>query len=76
MLLRAERALCVSVNCDDPPGSWHLELEVCIMRYRIESLKCGSPEQCVIATADQDYIKDYLLASEVIRGSEDHFQCD
>ena len=42
MLLRAERALCVSINCDDPPRSWHLELEVCIMRYRIESSKCIS----------------------------------
>ena len=29
VLLRAERVLCVSINCDDPPRSWHLELEVC-----------------------------------------------
>ena len=52
MLLHAERALCVSIDCDDPPRSWHLELEVCIMRYRIESRKCGSPEQCMIAAAE------------------------
>ena len=58
MLLRAERALCVSVNCDDPPRSWHLELEVCIMRYRIESHKCGSSEQCMIATVERDDIED------------------
>ena len=57
VLLRAERALCVPV-CDDPPRSWHLELEVCIMRYRIESCKCGSPELCMITTAEHDYIKD------------------
>ena len=58
VLLRAERALCVSIDCDDPPRSWHLELEVCIMRYRIESGKCGSSEQCVIATAERDDIED------------------
>ena len=58
VLLRAEGALCVSINCDDPPRSWHLELEVCIMRYRIEYRKCGSPEQCMIATAKWDYIED------------------
>ena len=58
VLLRAERVLCVSIDCDDPPRSWHLELEVCIMRYRIESRKCGSLEQCMIATAERDYIED------------------
>ena len=41
-----------------PPRSWHLELEVGIMWYRIESRKCGSSEQCVIATAEGDDIKD------------------
>ena len=58
VLLRVERALCVSIDSDDPPRSWHLELEVCIMQYRIESRKCSSPEQCMIATAEWDYIED------------------
>ena len=58
VLLCTERALCVSIDCDDPPRSWHLELEICIMRYRIESRKCGSPEQCMIAAAERDYIED------------------
>ena len=58
VLLRMERALCVSIDCDDPPRSWHLELEVCIMWYRIESSKCGSSEQRVITTSEQDYIED------------------
>ena len=48
MLLCAERALCVSIDCNNSARSWHLELEVCIMRYRIESRKCGLPEQCMI----------------------------
>ena len=36
------------------PRSWHLDLEVCIMSYRIESRKCGSPKKCMIATAERD----------------------
>ena len=58
MLLHAERVLCVSVDYDDPPRSWHLELEICIVRYCVESRECGSPEQCMIATAERDYIED------------------
>ena len=58
VLLHAERALCVSIDCYNPPRYWHLEVEVCIMRHRIESGKCGSSEQCVIATAEGDNIKD------------------
>ena len=58
VLLRMEGALCVSIDCYNPTGSWHFELEVCIMRYRIESGKCDSPDQCVIATAKGDDIKD------------------
>ena len=41
-----------------PPRSWHLELEVCIMRYLIESRKCSSPEWCMITTVERDYIED------------------
>ena len=76
MLLCTERVLCVSINYYNPARSWHFELEVCIMRYRIESGECGSSEQCVIATAEGDDIEDQVFASEVVRGSEDDFQCD
>ena len=58
VLLCSERAFGVSIDRDDASRAWHLELEVCIMWYRIESRKCGSPEQCMIATAEQDYIED------------------
>ena len=58
VLLYSERALCVSIDNNNSARSWHLELEVCIMWYRIESSKCGSPEQCMITTAERDYIKD------------------
>ena len=67
MLLCSERALCVSIDCNNSARSWHLELEVCIMRYRIESGKCGSSEQCVIATAEGDDVEDQVFASEVVR---------
>ena len=58
VLLRLERVLCVSIDHNNPARSWHLGLEVGIMRYRIESRKCGSPEKCMITTAERDYIED------------------
>ena len=58
MLFCMERAVRVSVDCYDPARSWHLEFEVCIVWYRIESSECGSSKQCMIATAERDDIKD------------------
>ena len=48
----------VSIDCDDASRAWHLELEVCVVRHRIELGKCGSREQCVLATAERDYVED------------------
>ena len=58
VLFCTERAVHVSVDCYDPARASHLELEVCIVWYRIESSKCGSPEKCVVTTAERDDIKD------------------
>ena len=58
VLLRSERAFGVSVDRNDSLRAWHLEIEVCIVRHRIELCKCGSSEQCVIAGAEWDYVKD------------------
>ena len=58
MFLRSEGAFSVSVDCDDSTRAWHLELEVCIMRDRVELCKRGSSEQGVIATAERDYVED------------------
>ena len=58
VLLYSERALYVSIDCNNSARSWHLELEVCVVRHRIELCKCGSSEQCMIATAERDYIED------------------
>ena len=76
MLLGMEGALRVSIDCYDAAWSGHLELEISVVRYRIESSKCGSSKQCVIVTAEGDNIEDQLFASEVLRGSEDNLQCD
>ena len=58
MFLRLERAFSVSVDRNDSSRARHLELEVCIVRHRIELCKCGSSEQCVIAVAEWDYVED------------------
>ena len=58
MLFCTERAVYVSIDCYNPAKSWHLELEVCIVWYHIESGECVSSEQCVITTAEGDDIED------------------
>ena len=58
MLLSAEGALNVSIDCYDIALSGHLELEISIVWQRVESSKCGSSKQCVIAVAKGDDIKD------------------
>ena len=58
MFLRSEGAFRVSIDRDDSTRAWHLELKVCVVRYRVEIGECGSPEQCMIATAERDYIED------------------
>ena len=76
MFLSTEGTFRVSIDCYDAAWPGHLELEVGIVRHRIESSKCGSSEQCVIAAAEGDDIEDQVFASKVVRGSEDDFQCD
>ena len=58
VLLRSERVFGVSIDRDDSARAWHLELEICVVRHRIEFCKCGSSEQGVIATAERDYVED------------------
>ena len=58
MFLGTEGTFGISINCYDAAWPGHLELEVSIMRHRIESSKCGSSEQCVIAAARRDDVKD------------------
>ena len=58
MFFCTERAVHASVDYYDPARSWHLELEVCIVWYRIESSECGLSEQCVVTTTERDDIED------------------
>ena len=58
MLFRLVRAFGVSVYRDDSARTWHLELEICVLRHRIKFCECGSSEQGVIATAEWDYVED------------------
>ena len=67
VLLGTEGALRVSIDCYDTAWSRHLELEISIVRHRIESGKRGSSEQCMIATAERDDVEDQVFSSEIIR---------
>ena len=57
MLLHSKRVFGVSIDRNDSSRAWHLELEVCIVRHRIEFCECGSSEQGVIDTAEWDYVE-------------------
>ena len=76
VLLNTEGAFRISIAFYDTTWSWHLELEISVVWHRIESSKCGSYEQCLITVAKGYDIEDQLFASEVVRGSEHHLQCD
>ena len=58
VLLCMEGVFRISINCYDAAWPGQLELEVGIMRHRIESSECGSSEQCVITAAKSDDVKD------------------
>ena len=52
MLLSTEGAFRVSIDCYDAAWTGHLDLEISIVWYCIESSKCSLSEQCVIAAAE------------------------
>ena len=58
VLLRSEGAFDVSIYRNDSARAWHLELEICVVRHRIEFCECGSSEQGMIATTEWDYVED------------------
>ena len=76
VLLDTEGRFRVSIDCYDTAWSGHLEFEIGMVWHRIESSKCSSSEQCVIATAERDDVEDQVFASEVVRRTEDDLQCD
>ena len=42
MLFCMEGAVCISINYYDPARPWRLELEVCVVQYRVETSERGS----------------------------------
>ena len=58
MFLRSEGAFSVSVDRDDSSRAWHLELEECVVRHRVELRERGTSEQGMIAAAERDYVED------------------
>ena len=58
MFLRSERMFSVSIDRDYSSRAWHLELELCIVRHRIELSKGGTSEQGMIAAAERNYVED------------------
>ena len=58
VLLRSEGAFGVSIDRNFSSISWHLEVKVCVVWYRVELSECRSPKQCVIATTEWDYVED------------------
>ena len=56
VLLRSEGAFGVSIDRNYSSRARHFELKVCVVRFRIELGECGSPEQCVIVTAECYYV--------------------
>ena len=58
MFLHSERTFSVSVDRDDSLRAWHLELEVCVVRHRVELCKRGPSEQSMIAVAERNYVED------------------
>ena len=58
MLLCSEGAFRISIDCYDAAWTGHLELEISVVWHCVESSKRGSSEQCMVAAAEGDDIKD------------------
>ena len=58
MLFCSEGAFSIAIDCYDAAWTGHLELEISIVWYCIESSKRVSFEQCVVAAAEGDDIED------------------
>ena len=71
-----EGAFGVSVDRNYSSRAWHLELDICVVRHRIELCECGSSEQGVIATAKQGHLECDLFGPIILRRAEYHIYCD
>ena len=74
MFLSSEGALCVAIDCNDPPRAGHLELEVSVVRDGVKASECCTAKQGMIAIAERYDVEDQVLASEVIGQAEHNLQ--
>ena len=58
MLFCTEGAFCISVDFYDAAWTGHLELEISIVWYYVESGELNSSEHCVLAPAERNDIED------------------
>ena len=58
MLFGMEGAFSVSIDYYDAMWTGHLKLKISVVWHRIESSKCGSSKQYMIATAERDDVED------------------
>ena len=58
MLFCTERAFRIAIDYYDAAWAEHLELEISIVWHCVESSKCSSFEQCMIAATEWDNIED------------------
>ena len=56
--LCTEGAFRVSIYCNDSTWTGHFELEISIMRHRVEFSERGSSEHCVVGAAEGGDIED------------------
>ena len=76
MILCTEGAFRISIYCYDTAWTGHLKFCTGVVWGRIKTSKSGTPQKCMIATAGWDNIKGQAFTSEVVRRTENDFQCD
>ena len=76
MILCTEGVFHISIYCYYAAWTGHFMFCTGIEWDRIETSKSGMPHKCMVATVEGDDVKDQVFASEVVRRSEDDFQCD
>ena len=76
MTLCTEGVFCISIYCYD--AAWTGDLKFCagVEWDRIKTSRNGTPQKCMVATAERDNIKGQAFASEVVRRTENDFQCN
>ena len=76
MNVRMEGVFCISIYCYDAAWTGHLKFCAGVEWGRIKTSKSGMPQKCMVATAERDNMKGQAFASEVVRRTENAFQCD